>query len=289
MKLYRIVNWDADYENNRTRKMKSMQWVPVRNKHDGDGYIQLVSCPDGAAMLGAWLAILQVASKCATRGTLLRSSGQPHDAQSIAAICRLDAKVIAKALELCSSIDVGWIEVVDTKQHKADCHSSRTLGAPSAHPVDEEGIEEKRMEGKKEPPNPQGGVDPDGITALPLDKPATLAKAPAPRPARPRDEIWDTVAELFYGGTVAEPHARAVGRIVRDLKALNATPREIRERLLRMQTAWPTLTLTGTALVKHWVTFAGASPPTPTNNDVHTPEEIRAFFGEDADAVAVGK
>jgi len=51
-RLYRIVDWENLYENNRTRNMKNMLWVPVPVKHDGYGYCQLVQ-ELGAAGLGA--------------------------------------------------------------------------------------------------------------------------------------------------------------------------------------------------------------------------------------------
>ena len=100
MKTYTVSDWSHRYENNRTRELKRMEWVPVPNKHDGDGYTLLVDRPDGAAMLGAWLAILQVASKCDPRGTLLRDSATPHDAASIARIARLPESTIQTALDL---------------------------------------------------------------------------------------------------------------------------------------------------------------------------------------------
>ncbi len=33
-----IRNWSENFENNRTRDLKEMKWIPVPNKHDGDGY-----------------------------------------------------------------------------------------------------------------------------------------------------------------------------------------------------------------------------------------------------------
>lgn len=144
-KLYNIRDWDGNFENNRTRKMKHMMWVPVPNKHDGDGYTELVDREDGAEMLGAWLAILQVASKCAERGTLVRDNGTPHTPKTIARQTRLKEGVICKALGLLCSPDIGWLQVVDVATVAPKCAN----GAPSAHPTDEEekGIEEKGIEG----------------------------------------------------------------------------------------------------------------------------------------------
>ena len=142
--LYRIKNWDS-FENNRTRKMKQMLWIPVPNKHDGDGYTELVDREDGAAMLGAWLAILQVASKCSVRGTLLRDNGNPHSPKTISRLTRLKEDVISQALELLLSDEIGWLEVVDT----AVLAGGRALTSPIARPTDEEEKEENRIEEKE--------------------------------------------------------------------------------------------------------------------------------------------
>jgi hypothetical protein len=107
----RVRDWDALYENNRTRGYKKLNWVPVPNKQDGDGYTELVSVPNGAAHLGAWLAILQVASRCDPRGVLQREGHRPHDAASLARMTRLPVEVFEEAIpRLLGSI--GWLEIV---------------------------------------------------------------------------------------------------------------------------------------------------------------------------------
>lgn len=112
MKLYRIRNWSDLFENNRTRELKHMAWVPVPNRHDGDGYTTLVSRKNGAAIYGAWMVILQVASRCDPRGTLLRAPQKPHDAASIARITRLPEADIQAALDACTT-ETQWLEVED--------------------------------------------------------------------------------------------------------------------------------------------------------------------------------
>jgi len=112
MKYYRIKDWETLYENNRTKAMKHMQWVPVPVKHDGYGYCMLVS-ELGASGLGAWLAILQTAAKAHPRGTLLRDSRTPHTATSISIVSRIDKESIQKVLDLCIMAEVGWIDLVD--------------------------------------------------------------------------------------------------------------------------------------------------------------------------------
>jgi len=109
-RLYRIVKWDENFENNRSRELKELAWVPVPNRHDGSGYLELVDHPDGAAHFGAWVLIVEVASKCSPRGTLLRSSGKPHDARSLAMMTRIPEAVFTAVLP--RLLDIGWLELV---------------------------------------------------------------------------------------------------------------------------------------------------------------------------------
>lgn len=90
--------------------MKHMAWVPVPNRHDGDGYTTLVSRKNGAALYGAWIVILQVASRCDPRGTLLRAPQKPHDAASISRITRIPESDIQSALDICTN-ETQWLEV----------------------------------------------------------------------------------------------------------------------------------------------------------------------------------
>ena len=112
MKVYRIVDWEKNYECNRTREVKEVRWIPVPVKQDGYGYCVLTAT-NGAARLGAWLAILQTAAKSQVRGTLLRDGRHAHTAESIALKARISAKDVEDAINVCLGHDVGWIEVID--------------------------------------------------------------------------------------------------------------------------------------------------------------------------------
>src|SRR4051812_15271607 len=98
MPLYRIRDWSKHFENNRTKELKHMTWVPMPNKMDGDGYTELVTHPNGAAHFGAWCALVEVASKCGDRGTLMREGAKPHDSASLQRITRLPAAVFDEAI-----------------------------------------------------------------------------------------------------------------------------------------------------------------------------------------------
>ena len=158
MQAYRIVDWEQHYENNRTREMKVMQWVPVPIKHDGYGYGLLVA-KNGAARLGAWLAILQTAAKSHPRGTLLRDGRHPHTAATIAVKTRIPEQAIREAIDECLRPEIGWLEVVDIQ-------GDRIL--PAEIPQEGAGISQdparKGREGKGKERNHEGVV-------LPFDSP----------------------------------------------------------------------------------------------------------------------
>ena len=105
--MIEIVDWNEHYENNRTRELKHMAWVPMPNRHDGDGYTQLLNHPRGAAHFGAWCALVEVASRCDVRGTLLRDGAKPHTEASLALMTRIPERVWREALPRLASI--GWI------------------------------------------------------------------------------------------------------------------------------------------------------------------------------------
>ncbi len=106
----RIRDWDKFYVKADNKKVEVMKWIAVPTKQDGDGYVELVEGDqNGMAHLGAWLMLLQLASKCEPRGTLRRGNGSPHTAASIAAVGHGNPKVVDRAIERLLSI--GWLEV----------------------------------------------------------------------------------------------------------------------------------------------------------------------------------
>lgn len=109
--VLRIVDWDCHFENNRTRELKSLAWVPFPNCHDGDGYTELLDHQDGAAHYGAWCVIVQVASKCDPRGTLLRDGFRAHDSASLSRMTRIPASIFDAAIDRLLSIQ--WLESLD--------------------------------------------------------------------------------------------------------------------------------------------------------------------------------
>jgi hypothetical protein len=122
MQFYRIRDWAEHFENNRTRELKRMEWLPVPNKHDGCGFTELLDHPNGVAHYGAWHLILQVASKCDPRGDLLREGVNGiHVALTCGEIGRMShspAGLLQEAID--RLISIGWIEICEMSQEGAE-------------------------------------------------------------------------------------------------------------------------------------------------------------------------
>jgi hypothetical protein len=141
----RVRDWTKHFEVNRTRELVSMTWLPIPNRQDGDGYTALLDHPNGAAHFGAWIALLEVASKCYPRGTLLRAiphvgagplfeaiphvgatPAQPeHDAASLSRVTRIAQTVFEEAIP--RLLTIGWLEVIESRTSLRD---SGLDGAP---------------------------------------------------------------------------------------------------------------------------------------------------------------
>jgi len=158
-----VRDWDQHYENNRTRGMKHTAWVPVPNKQDNEGYVQLVSHEDGAAHLGAWLALLQIASRCDVRGTLLRKDGRPHTAASLALISRLPAAVFDAVIP--RLVDIGWIEILKAEIAQPPAVAPH-LPAASVPSADQERKEQKNRGTEHTCASPDGAARGDNSFSL---------------------------------------------------------------------------------------------------------------------------
>ena len=110
--IYRIRNWEKIYENSRTLALVDLKWVRVPVKLDGDGYTSIMDRKDGVSIYGAWMALVQVASKCRTRGELVRSNGEPHTSGSLSRLTRIPEKAIADMLEFCEK-HIKWLTISD--------------------------------------------------------------------------------------------------------------------------------------------------------------------------------
>lgn len=171
--LYKVRDWNKHFENNRTRELKRLDWVPTPNKHDGDGFTELLSMPKGISLFGAWNLILQVASKCDPRGVLVRqkknpaptcdSDYVPHDSDSLSRVTRCPSDIMQLSLDAC--VKIGWLDrifIVDNRLENpatscgivTDTPPMPTAGHCEQAPMEGKGMEENRREGNYcgEPP-----------------------------------------------------------------------------------------------------------------------------------------
>jgi len=69
--------------------------------------------------------------------------------------------------------------------------------------------------------------------------------------------LWNAVADAWFGGDVKRPHRTRVGKIVRDLEDLGATPNELRRRITNYKHLMPKCICSPEAIVKWWPTLDG--------------------------------
>lgn len=142
MTTYSVANWGTHYENNRSRTVKELAWVPIPNKHDGERYSRLMLRPDAAQIFSAWILILQVASRCQPRGTLLRSGGTPHDSESLSIKTRAPREWFDLALPVL--VEMNWLSLL-----ASHCQDAVSQPSPTRQSGDYEWKEGMEENGKK--------------------------------------------------------------------------------------------------------------------------------------------
>lgn len=146
-KLLRISGWHTIYENNRTKELKNMSWVPIPNRMDGDGYTEFLDHKEGASHFGAWIAMLQIASRCDPRGTLMRDGRRPHTSESMSRISRMPKKLFDEAIP--RLIEIGWIEEQVMEEEQLTLAPQEGAILPQEDASSRAGAVGKRMEQKE--------------------------------------------------------------------------------------------------------------------------------------------
>lgn len=98
--VYRIPNWDKDFETHRSRELVRPTKFLWSNRLDGDWYLDIMALPDGSACLGGYAALLMTAAQCNPRGWLIREDGAPHTAETLAHKTRFPTSDMARYLEV---------------------------------------------------------------------------------------------------------------------------------------------------------------------------------------------
>lgn len=123
---YRIRCWSEIFENSQSRQYQRLTWTPLPNKHDGKSYRRLISMPDGPALYGAWVLLVQVASKCPKRGVLADDDG-PLDAEDLSHKTGAPAELFAEAFEALTHPKIAWLQVLPLSADQQHANSGPTV------------------------------------------------------------------------------------------------------------------------------------------------------------------
>lgn len=154
-----IINqWDELFENCASRKLKMLSWVPMPNAHDSVAYCRLMNRKDGPEIFAAWILLVQLASRCSTRGELTSSDGRIYSAEDLAIKTRAPERIFEKAIPYLAK--AGWI-LTDPPMSGDSPDTPADRGRIAAL----NRMEKNRME-KKTPPTPRnksGGDLPENL------------------------------------------------------------------------------------------------------------------------------
>ena len=103
-----VKGWEDHYENATSRKLEHPRWVPIPNRHDGTGFMELMDHQNGMAHFAAWVLILQVASRMPERGVLRTDRGRDLTPRDLARLTSGDAATFQEAIT--RLLDIGWLE-----------------------------------------------------------------------------------------------------------------------------------------------------------------------------------
>ena len=95
-------------------------------------------------------------------------------------------------------------------------------------------------------------------------EPKTFAAAAPPRKPREPDLVWEAVLEVcgIEQASLTKSGRGAANTAVADIKAAGGTPADVRSRAVEFRRNWPGITLTPSALAKHWAGLRSATAAT---------------------------
>jgi hypothetical protein len=144
--MWHVKDWERIYEKAQSKKCTRLNWVAIPNRHDTDGYTRLIEHEHGALHYGVWVLMVEVASKCSPRGTLVASNGEAHTAESLARITRVAARVFQEAIPRFLSTEIGWLEEFAQPLPADSQHATSALSLQDRTGQDRTGQDKTRQE-----------------------------------------------------------------------------------------------------------------------------------------------
>jgi hypothetical protein len=173
LKVYKIREWKEIFEKAEWRKLRNRWWVAIPVKHDGTGFRRLMAMKNGVELFGAWVLIVQVASKCRMPGTLADETG-PLTARDIAIKTGAPEKLVVRALSVVTSSEIGWMTVEDYQDDSrpaADDPPATTAAPPPAS-------REARDDSRASRPDSAAATSPGDGRAIVGDPPDDSSRSP---------------------------------------------------------------------------------------------------------------
>jgi hypothetical protein len=112
--VYKIRNWEAVFENHESRKLRSLTWIKMQNKHDGRGFRRVAALPNSVQVFCGWCLIVQIASRMPTRG-VLRDEDGALTASDLAAKTGFPEAIFAAAFASLTRPEIKWLELDEEK------------------------------------------------------------------------------------------------------------------------------------------------------------------------------
>lgn len=107
--MFRVKNWNENFEKAQGRRCAKMTWVAIPNKHDGKGYRRIARHDSATDLFTAWILIVEVASKMPTRGLLADEEGA-LTAEDLADMTGFPASIFHLAFTVLTQAEIGWLE-----------------------------------------------------------------------------------------------------------------------------------------------------------------------------------
>jgi hypothetical protein len=116
--LYRVSDWDQNFENAKSRSYNRCQYTCIPNKQGGAGWSYVMGQADGSAVYGNFHNLLLLLSRQSKprEGWLTangKKDGRRFAAQELAHIFRRQVEEIHRMLMVCSKPEAGFIELVE--------------------------------------------------------------------------------------------------------------------------------------------------------------------------------
>lgn len=83
-------------------------------------------------------------------------------------------------------------------------------------------------------------------------EPPPVGKPKRERAPRPGDPLWDAIMLIFHPSGLPSAHRSRIGKAVKSLLELNATPEELKRRYENARHNWPGYTITVESIIRNW-------------------------------------